>query len=662
MEPQMKPVINTVNQLLNTGAERYYSIPTYQRNYQWGEDRWHDLWHDLGPIYRGIEKKDHFVGAMIVSQDANFGAKVKVELIDGQQRLTTILILLAAIRDEQNERSGRPVDFNQDALVYVRDPDGVPTKQKVLEVSESDRVMFNNVLHGGWRTWFANAGRKKRNDPMTAYNYFRCCLWIGDGSFDQAEALKVSLPKRNADAGLSVEELWEQEALNHKMLPKGERIDLERLRSVVRQKLQILVIEIESHDESPVVVFDAINGKRTEFKQWDHSRTYLFMRLNGRAETVLKNQWTPIETILKPVVKKEDFDEFLYEYLIARGEFKNQGSLNKLRGYTHLRNRVRRLNAGAEPLPEWIETFIKDDFSPLAHCYPTAVSTISTQADIDNSKLQTCVSHKNLPVSCLHRISQIRAFTEGPATPLILHYLEAWHKEQIDDQQLDKALKIIESFLARALLGLTAMSPFRSKFIKLCGSLAENYDIDHLQQFLLVDSDYHTDEQLRESIISNQAPIYDEAGPRQVAAILRGIERQLGGAAAHLLPFGTRDNEFTVEHVYPQNNQGKPNPAWTKELVAWGKNSDDEIDRLVKSLHTLGNLTLIPKGVNSYLGSRSFAEKSAVYRHENFDVQLPNLNHLSSLQNKEQWTSLEIRERGIILLEAALLQWPSTLI
>lgn len=657
----MKPVNNSVNQLLNTGTERYYSIPTYQRNYQWDEERWHDLWRDLGPIYRGIETKDHFVGAMIVAQDAHFGAKVKVELIDGQQRLTTILILLAAIRDEQNERNGKTVDFNQDVLVYVRDSEGVPTKQKILEVSESDRVAFNSVLHGGWRTWFVNSSsRQKRDQPMRAYNYFRCCLWIGNDSFDQAESLTVSLPKKNADAGLSVEDFWGREALRHKMLPKGERIDLERLRNVIRQKLQILVIEIESHDESPVVVFDAINGKRTEFSQWDHSRTYLFMRLNERAEIVLKNEWIPIEAVLNPM--SSNLDQFLYEYLIARGEFKHQGSINIRRGYSHLRNRLRRLNAGADPLPEWIETFIKDDFSTMAHCYPTAVSTIRTQLDIDNSNLQTCSAHKNLPVSCLHRISQIRAFTAGPATPLILHYLEAWHKEQIDDQQLDKALKIIESFLARALLGLTTMSPFRAKFIKLCGALAGDYDIVHLQQFLLEDSDYHTDEQLRESIISNYAPLYVEAGPSQVAAILRGIERQLGGAAAHLLPFGTKENEFTVEHVYPQSNHGKPNPAWTRELAAWGKNSEEEVDRLVTSLHTLGNLTLIPKKVNSYLGSRSFAEKSAVYRHENFDVQLPNLNHLSSLQNKEQWTSLEIKERGIILLEAALLQWPSTLI
>jgi len=656
----MKPVNYTVHQLLNTGTERYYSIPTYQRNYQWDQERWHDLWRDLGPIYRGIETKDHFVGAMIVAQDTHFGAKTKVEIIDGQQRLTTILILLAAIRDEQNERNGKIIDFNQDVLAYVRDPDGVTTNQKLLDVSESDRVAFSSVLHGGWRTWFPNAFNKQNKDrSMWAYNYFRCCLWTGVDSFDQAEPLTVTVPKRNADAALSVEELWGNNS-NHKMLPQGEKIDVERLRDVVRQKLQILVIEIEPHDESPVVVFDAINGKRTEFAQWDHSRTYLFMRLNERAEIVLKNEWTPIETILKPV--SSNLDQFLYEYLIARGEFKNQGSLNKRRGYSHLRNRVRRLNAGADPLPEWIETFIKDDFSPLAHCYPTAVSTIRAQIDIDNSKLQTCTSHNDLPVSCLHRISQIREFTEGPATPLILHYLEAWHKEQINDQQLDKALKIIESFLARALLGLTAMSPFRSKFIKLCGSIAGDYDIDHLQQFLLGDSDYHTDEQLRESIISNQAPIYDEAGPRQVAAILRGIERQLGGAAAHLLPFGTKDTEFTVEHVYPQNNEGKPNSAWSKELVAWGKNSNDEIDRLVKSLHTLGNLTLIPKRVNSYLGSRSFAEKSAVYNHQNPDVPLPNLNHLSSLQNKEQWTSSEIEQRGIFLLEAALLQWPSTLI
>lgn len=77
-----------------------YRVPLFQRTYSWDEDNWQQLWDDLLEVYEASPRRAHFLGAVVTLPIPDSPERVaKYMLIDGQQRITTLLILLATIRD-----------------------------------------------------------------------------------------------------------------------------------------------------------------------------------------------------------------------------------------------------------------------------------------------------------------------------------------------------------------------------------------------------------------------------------------------------------------------------------------------------------------------------------------------------------------------------------
>lgn len=85
--------LNTETLTLNDlfAKDRTYSVPKYQRNYSWNEDQWEDLWFDI----EDLEKSNypHFMGSIVLQETKD---TKKLDIIDGQQRLTTLNILISA--------------------------------------------------------------------------------------------------------------------------------------------------------------------------------------------------------------------------------------------------------------------------------------------------------------------------------------------------------------------------------------------------------------------------------------------------------------------------------------------------------------------------------------------------------------------------------------
>jgi len=107
-----------------------FSIPNYQRDYAWGEKNIEDLWDDLLEAKEArMDEMGHFLGAIVVSNNAD-----KLDLIDGQQRLTTIFMLKYAL----NQRTSNP-SFN---LNHFYDING----NLNLEVIDSNKDFFNKIL------------------------------------------------------------------------------------------------------------------------------------------------------------------------------------------------------------------------------------------------------------------------------------------------------------------------------------------------------------------------------------------------------------------------------------------------------------------------------------------------------------------------------------
>jgi hypothetical protein len=83
----------TYRQLLGNGLT--YRIPRFQRDYSWGQEEWEDLWADIDGALREDGEQAHYMGYLVLQTDNN---RI-FEVIDGQQRLTTVsLIVLAAMR------------------------------------------------------------------------------------------------------------------------------------------------------------------------------------------------------------------------------------------------------------------------------------------------------------------------------------------------------------------------------------------------------------------------------------------------------------------------------------------------------------------------------------------------------------------------------------
>ncbi len=83
--------------------ESGYRIPNYQRDYAWKDKNFWDLWEDLEEAIKYNKKgQGHFIGTMVVAK--NEDNKKLYDIIDGQQRTTTIFMLLHVLANKQNEK------------------------------------------------------------------------------------------------------------------------------------------------------------------------------------------------------------------------------------------------------------------------------------------------------------------------------------------------------------------------------------------------------------------------------------------------------------------------------------------------------------------------------------------------------------------------------
>lgn len=105
----------SIYELLN--GKYQFVVPVYQRKYSWLKDVQCDrLWKDIVNMEKQ-SKRHHFVGSIVTISDVNVPMGIhRYQIIDGQQRVTTLTILMIALRDHLREASSEEVD--EDTLTY----------------------------------------------------------------------------------------------------------------------------------------------------------------------------------------------------------------------------------------------------------------------------------------------------------------------------------------------------------------------------------------------------------------------------------------------------------------------------------------------------------------------------------------------------------------
>ncbi len=111
-----------------------YSIPNYQRDCAWKKENFRDLWEDLEEVIEYNKKgQGHFIGTMVVAK--NEDNKKLYDIIDGQQRTTTIFMLLHVLANEQNE------EYKQETRKYL-----YQKGELKLEVAPQNQSFFKTLL------------------------------------------------------------------------------------------------------------------------------------------------------------------------------------------------------------------------------------------------------------------------------------------------------------------------------------------------------------------------------------------------------------------------------------------------------------------------------------------------------------------------------------
>ncbi len=271
---------NESNLLTLLDGKKQFIIPIYQRDYSWSKEQCQTLWNDIINAAQNDNVKVHFIGSIVYVQEGlyNASSSSKFMVIDGQQRLTTLMLLLCAlannIKDNPDNTSLNAEEIRENYLINRHKKDDERYK---LVLNKKDKDTFFNIIDS---TDLAEVYSKKIFDN---YNFF-------------IEQIKKS--------SLSVEQIYKGIA-----------------------KVLVVDITLDSNNDNPQLIFESLNSTGLDLSQSDLIRNYVLMGLSiDEQKDIYQKYWIPMEQSFGPDENAERFDRFIRDYLTI----KNNGKIPKI--------------------------------------------------------------------------------------------------------------------------------------------------------------------------------------------------------------------------------------------------------------------------------------------------------------------------------------------
>jgi hypothetical protein len=639
--------------------DKTFVIPPYQRGYQWKQDQWQTLVQDIvSKATSASTEKQHWIGIIITSlseeQTPQRSYKHKYfDLIDGQQRVMTLRVWLQAVMDHAKDNNLPLVE--QDNLQFAEVICQEADKQDFKE------ICINGVWRSRWKTY-----KSDESSLMQCYTYFRWILWLGQAAL--AESEPDPLPKRSrseSENSLKVEEQWEK-ALERRaasnedevlvtdtqyQTSRSGQINCDSLIKATVNSLSLIELERqEALDEDPAEIFEALNGKRTPLEQFDHVRNYIFTGIKDsqKKKDLYDEQWKHHEVALDlanlSARGSSPAETFLYDYLISIGETRYQKSFSKTKTAGHFSKYVRNRTDGN------LQKVAENSLLPNLRAW-IAVNKKGETFQVQNKVYQ-------LDGETKRRLHMMDALSSGPVVPVLMKLVMRHFDGDISADSLQRQMFYLESFLGRKVLRRLALSPLRSEMMNFSGKLSPDFDEEELKAALLEVTP--KDDEIREVLLVkniNKVLKYEESAflahakglrSKQILAIFQAIETERDGVMRNNLLESTATEAFSIEHIYPQEPSN-----WRTELRLWAV-SQNFMDNRV---HTLGNLGIIPKRLNSELSNKSFHEKTAICRSPQSRFPKLKVNEYWIRDTQTKWLPEDIDKRADQLLTHALKYW-----
>lgn len=624
----MKPSNMTVFELFE--RQQRYVVPLFQRQYIWTKvDQWEPLWQDISLKAEEIlynrynnhrEPSNHFLGAIVLNPIKTSGLQVTARsIVDGQQRLTTLQIILFALRDflinEKLENS--LMDTVELHTVNKCKMDQAIEKYKVWP-TYADQKVFESIFKAGSpekllplfpphrRTPWSNPDPRPR--LVDAYIFFYKSIQ----SFVNVD--------NNEDGQFTVED---------------QKDRAEALVEAFKRHLEIVTIDLDEND-NPQMIFETLNFRGVPLLPSDLIRNFVFLEAtrNGlNVEELYHKYWAIYdlpgsknernfwkEEEQQGRVKRQRMEMFVFHYLVcSSGDAVSISQLYKdfRDWWNHKKPQVEDELINLEKHSQIFKEFYQ--YQP------------GTRKGV-----------------FLRRIRQLDISTIYP----LLMFLFNLDAKQMPASELEGMIVDLESFLLRRLVCGLPTKNYNNFFLSILVNLQKEPKLSRalLRNLLLASSTesgrWPDDREFEERWLTRD--VYQGLGHR-AKIVLEAIDLQLQTSKqeeVHLT------GALTLEHLMPQGWKDTDYPL---------PPAADEAERIrlkerrAVLMQTFGNLSLLTQALNSAISNGPFDVKlDEIHQHSLLRIN----SELLKPRTPGRWTEEDIHARGEKLFKIARQIWP----
>ena len=278
-----------INFLKFLNSPKQFVIPIYQRAYSWKLKECEQLLKDILIAGKDDSISGHFMGSVVYVEKGLYqvSALPKLLVIDGQQRLTTLTLLLTVLCNFLKENKGNvKLDYNKLSDYYLFNPHGEGNEKFKLSLTRHDKSTLFKILGN------LDITKEDSNKVLENYDFFK------------------------------------------------KKITLENVETIYKgiEKLIIVDISLDREKDNPQLIFESLNSTGLELSQADLIRNYILMDLeSSKQERIYNDYWHQIEKNFGQLESNSLFDNYIRDYLTIKlgriptknevyNEFKNYAS------------------------------------------------------------------------------------------------------------------------------------------------------------------------------------------------------------------------------------------------------------------------------------------------------------------------------------------------
>lgn len=587
------PLRQTIDQILSSSVILH--IPTYQRPFDWGKEELSEMLSDIKSSLKNDEKL--FLGNFIFEEVTNQNSTKSIKIVDGQQRVTTISLILIAIRQRAKELKDDLFAKELHDFIAISSSIRRTDSPKFIP-SISIKDLFHHMCNFQWDSKFPShvGGTDIRSQVIKLKPlYNNICLELNGLSIDELKDFALSL-------------------------------------------LNAYVITLNVSDEEDVFsIFERTNARGLDLNAADLLKNYLFSfedsTINDNWEVIVENSGSTLLKMMK------------YFWVSSNG-YIQQSQL--YRSIKHFLNTKKSSGVGE------VISFVEE--VKIFSDYYRIINRVTDQEKqlkdwFDNNNLNFLGSNQSYLQEIVRSLIALRLFRVTQPTPLIYSIFQAAKNCGLNEpSKISRLIRVIEnySFINNVISGKTANEVERY-YARFSVEFSNTKDFNSTTNDFIkgLKSKLATKTEFQSSLIEE---LSYESSKKKYELLIYFFDRYnnydftknkyLKGSNYYRLyepeiSFTKRNNN--IEHLYPQT---PPKPLTDEQKII---------------INQLGNLVLVSKHTNSILGNKSVDEKIRILKGKR--SLYSNINYIEALfdfyDTKGKWDFDTIQERSILLSEIA---------